>query len=827
MGAFDRSVEIISLTFTNILIDGRAIKQLKKKSRILSESDGFVYMDLYMQGKKSYRKSFSKSQLEKYGYDLTNNINKLDVNEPNLLVQLQTDYDPSIDTIIINGFRFPTADDIAIQYLVSTQGYSLQTNTMIHNTEYHTYSSSYATYEPIDGTNPVVYSNTILSLTVYITIVPQSYITNQLLSSSYWFSATQVTNVKHKTINVNWTTLTGFTPDNINAGSFEPIRIFDSLGIEVQKHNFNISDTTGDVVFNVFGANGSYTYTIRSYLTSNGNVMSSDPISFDIDDTSMFDLSLPYSEVDYNGYYGIDIIKLDALGNQTTQIDKIFFVKPPTVAFVVPQQFITDISNFSMVGRCSNPSGNIIQYIYDIDLVTSLYSRVELEVTPIIPLKEFDIILDQTINLRRMLKRIGLNYNSLTDTLENTNLDNIYIMNGIPVNYNTRTLQDDQDAEDSLALENGRSPRTITQEFHHKKKQAILKCVYKTFEYYQSSMAGSVLKIESINYNVSWDYNKTLVSGTALDYNLDPIQIGEYGGSSPILELVYWKETTVDTEIVTTYYTKAQYDAMTALEQATIQTRSDKSNMSIMYQIDATSYFRIDITNFKGFIKVSKQFNVYLTSYINKFRLPIPMSVLNGLPFKEWEIVHENSLCFVIYTYQSVNIEWWQTEGFITILQIVSIVISAYTGGVSGVMTSVLISSIAPKIVGILIDAVGLEDDEALLLVTIINIVTSAYNGNYANILLTLFNAYVELERIKLTNEMEIEDELIDRLKKKLEDYMTEKYAYTDVNYTDVFREMAVVDYGYYKNPTKRLKQNSFYKADINVKPNLEPPKPK
>lgn len=104
--------------------------------------------------------------------------------------------------------------------------------------------------------------------------------------------------------------------------------------------------------------------------------------------------------------------------------------------------------------------------------------------------------------------------------------------------------------------------------------------------------------------------------------------------------------------------------------------------LTLRYQGDTNEYKQLIVSNFVQTYTISgKGFTAYLDSTGGYCRLAIPLNLLNSLPYKKFEWVYGRSLCMLAYATDTVEVKWYETGAFGTLLKIVGIVLTIISLG--------------------------------------------------------------------------------------------------------------------------------------------------
>lgn len=156
--------------------------------------------------------------------------------------------------------------------------------------------------------------------------------------------------------------------------------------------------------------------------------------------------------------------------------------------------------------------------------------------------------------------------------------------------------------------------------------------------------------------------------------------------------------------------------------------------MTLRHQGSATEYKELIVKNFIQTYEISGHgFAAYLTTGGGYCRIAVPLDVLNKLQYKDFVDVYEYGLCLLAYSHETIEIKWYETSAFGTVLKIVAIVITLYTlggassigaalWGVAGAAAIMVAASMIAKLIG---------GTAGLIIGAIAGIIAMAYFGGY------------------------------------------------------------------------------------------------
>ena len=122
--------------------------------------------------------------------------------------------------------------------------------------------------------------------------------------------------------------------------------------------------------------------------------------------------------------------------------------------------------------------------------------------------------------------------------------------------------------------------------------------------------------------------------------------------------------------------------------------------MTLRFQGDANEYQQLVISGFEQNYTISGHaFTAYLDSTGGYCRIAIPLTLLNSLPYKKFVWIYERSLCMLAYSMQVVEVKWYETAAFGTLLKIVGVVLLVWGVG-SAVMAAANMAGTAMTVAG-------------------------------------------------------------------------------------------------------------------------------
>lgn len=122
--------------------------------------------------------------------------------------------------------------------------------------------------------------------------------------------------------------------------------------------------------------------------------------------------------------------------------------------------------------------------------------------------------------------------------------------------------------------------------------------------------------------------------------------------------------------------------------------------MTLRFQGDTNEYQQLVISGFSQDYTISGHaFTAYLDSTGGYCRLAIPLNLLNSLPYKKFVWIYERSLCMLAYSMQVVEVKWYETAAFGTLLKIVGVVLLVWGVG-SAVMAAANMAGTAMTMAG-------------------------------------------------------------------------------------------------------------------------------
>ncbi len=113
---------------------------------------------------------------------------------------------------------------------------------------------------------------------------------------------------------------------------------------------------------------------------------------------------------------------------------------------------------------------------------------------------------------------------------------------------------------------------------------------------------------------------------------------------------------------------------------------------TLRWQASPTEYQQITVSNYEQTYTVSgNPLTAYLDSTEGYGRIIIPLDILNNLRYREFVYIYERSLCMLAFSLEVVEVKWYETAAFGTLLKIVAIVLIIMSFGASSPLSATLI----------------------------------------------------------------------------------------------------------------------------------------
>lgn len=299
-------------------------------------------------------------------------------------------------------------------------------------------------------------------------------------------------------------------------------------------------------------------------------------------------------------------------------------------------RYATEVS-YAEYTVLSGEVGTELRYWIEYADIATIYDRVTVDVTAIIPLKEDNVMVDlEARKPERMLRRLNLSGEQLRSSISNPDMDSAYLLTGI-------------------------DPKN-TDEVH-------TKVLFMMFDLMAPGSGNVKIAINKLSMRYTFNIVKSTKTGV----------VGAVGS-----------------------YTRTDQTAKT---------------MTLRYQGNSTQYRELVITEFAQNYTVSKgKFTADFGSSGGYCRLVIPLDLYNSLVYKDWVVIYEKSLCLLAYATETVEVKWYESGAFGTLLKIVGFVLSVFTFGlaaaiaitiVATLVVKVLIKILGPKL-GIIVAAIAM-----------------------------------------------------------------------------------------------------------------------
>lgn len=312
----------------------------------------------------------------------------------------------------------------------------------------------------------------------------------------------------------------------------------------------------------------------------------------------------------------------------------------PTLASIViqtpRQQIVNTITNavygsetsYAKYRVLSGEVGTELRYWVAVADTAPIYINSVIDITAIIPVKEDNQMVDlEARKLTRMLRKLNISGDQLRTSIDNPDMDSAYLMTGLNPQRN--------DSVSNLVM-------------------------FNVFDYMTSGNGNINISISKLSMRYQFGINKATISGS----------IGPVG-------------TVTRTNI-------AQSSTTTGTGESE-GTTVTQAGMTLRVQVDTNEYREITITDFSQTYTLSgESITTHLDSTGGYTRIVLPLEILNKLKYKDFVHIYERSLCLLAYSVEAVEIEWYETAAFGTLLKIVAIVIFIYTLGTASSVSAAL-----------------------------------------------------------------------------------------------------------------------------------------
>jgi len=118
------------------------------------------------------------------------------------------------------------------------------------------------------------------------------------------------------------------------------------------------------------------------------------------------------------------------------------------------------------------------------------------------------------------------------------------------------------------------------------------------------------------------------------------------------------------------------------LKTGTYSNSTSNGVKTLIYQATSTQYKKIVISNYSHTYTISGQtISATFSDAKDISRMVLPLTVLNGLVYKDFVAVYEDSLSLLAYSVEVVEISWEESAAFSVILKIAAVVVAVWSLG--------------------------------------------------------------------------------------------------------------------------------------------------
>jgi len=389
---------VSDIDIQTLLTKGKAYEEQRKASIIAAKGDLQVYAQSMQGASRAYRRKFSASTVERYGYAPSTNatINILD--DGQVLNYLQTTVNSHASTINYLNEGASTIDRVAFYELQEAYGvdWSNTDSTLTVGSGHYRYTLA----EKINSTD----------LEVTFREYHEESINNNLVS-----------NYAYDDIG-NTVMITSGGLSGTSAADTTSIRI--EVGTE-QTIQFNTTANTLWTTTTQVLADGIYTIEVWETDTLAVETMTT-TYDITIDSTDVYDVGEITNNITDGKYTTIMTLQSD--GVTTANV----YTEPQDIIRVVPSA-LYDTETMQVEYELDNSADYAVYLESLVTVPASVRSTESLDLTPIITVKQENEILDQEDrNLQLMMRNIGVDPESIYPSLDQENLNSAYLIYGVP-----------------------------------------------------------------------------------------------------------------------------------------------------------------------------------------------------------------------------------------------------------------------------------------------------------------------------------------------------------------------------------------------------------
>ena len=390
------------IQISTLLTKGIAAKRHKKAAILSADGDIWQYARIYKMNQREYRRKFSAATVSRLGYAPTTNATVYLLDTALVLAYLQANVVPPATEVTKLNEGAASIDVAAFYGLQSEPMWSNFSSTLTEGGNKYRYLSATKT-SATDLTADLRRHH------------DETIIEN--LTTNYNYDAignTVVLNTGPTTANLTGTSGTDTEHIRIEVGTSETIEfdILPSTGWDV--NTMNLPDGV---------------YTVEVYETDSLLVETlTGTYDITIDSTELYDVGTISSNL-----YGIPVQYKTIVTRQldgTTEVE--LFTDVEDITKVVPSD-VYDTETMQ-VEYLIDQSGEYYLYLEDLDTVpNSVRTSTPIALTPIITVKEENEVLNKDDpNLRKMMKNVGVDPESIFPSLDQADLNSAYLIYGIP-----------------------------------------------------------------------------------------------------------------------------------------------------------------------------------------------------------------------------------------------------------------------------------------------------------------------------------------------------------------------------------------------------------
>lgn len=318
----------------------------------------------------------------------------------------------------------------------------------------------------------------------------------------------------------------------------------------------------------------------------------------------------------------------------------------------------------------------------------------DIEFCPLVSLKEKGKRTLPDRDTNRLLGRMNVDYNDFDEILDNKDINSAYILCGLPLDVDQKDVN--KALYDTFNLIDVSPPGKLSIDTHVDTGSSLFSISFSKAQLkYTGSIRKTIVNGKANNDGYAFDFSwKESLIDTDGDTGNDPENV-IVSRTSTVSGNISDRKKEYN-RILNIVNTNTNVNAVTNITVSTVITGQKESKINRVYrrdnkkknsnfivtyskQISATQYQEIEVKGLKMTYSIGGHTSTgYASDGGDKFRMILPVKVLEDLKYREYVEVFDRALAFMGYAEKTIKLKWYQTIIFRLVVTLIIIIVSIY-----------------------------------------------------------------------------------------------------------------------------------------------------